>query len=316
MILKQAEEKLQELFAVVPPELLERVKIEVEQIEAHGLKEALMDMIDMKSWFDKKEQAYCLVGGACSLYVLKLLGIAHQNPLPSHYYCPKCKTIEYDGSVLIGYDLPDKKCSCGAELLKDGNNSSWEFAFLKKTPTLDMKISACDDEAWHEQAITLGFKQMRPESTWAWIRGGLYLEILPSGKDERQQRKMRELSTAEEIKAYIKSTLKEAEVNEDATISELIQACYIDSCKDCDWGLSDDERVQKLRHTEDVFEYLMELGLSMEEALEEVKALRNPKYTVTGKHQLPSSYLKYVEEVKGQIPRAHQMEYYVSGVWK
>ena len=42
------------------------------------------------------------------------------NPLPAHYYCPACKKMEFFKETKCGIDLPDKKCSCGEKLKKDG----------------------------------------------------------------------------------------------------------------------------------------------------------------------------------------------------
>ena len=39
-----------------------------------------------------------------------------------HYYCPNCNRIEYNSSVLDGFDLPEKKCKCGTVMIGDGHN--------------------------------------------------------------------------------------------------------------------------------------------------------------------------------------------------
>lgn len=55
-----------------------------------------------------------------SSFIAWLLGATNVNPLPAHYYCPKCKEIEFVPNVKCGLDAPDKKCSCGTAYEKDG----------------------------------------------------------------------------------------------------------------------------------------------------------------------------------------------------
>lgn len=61
-----------------------------------------------------------------SSFVAYLLGATEVNPLRAHYYCPKCHNIEFSDTEYCGWDLKDKKCSCGTTLVKDGHNISFE----------------------------------------------------------------------------------------------------------------------------------------------------------------------------------------------
>ena len=69
-----------------------------------------------------EEDDFFLVRGAQmgSSFIAWLLGATNVNPLPAHYYCPKCKKIEFISNVKCGLDAPDKKCSCGVAYEKDG----------------------------------------------------------------------------------------------------------------------------------------------------------------------------------------------------
>ncbi len=72
----------------------------------------------------------CNTRGAIALsFLAYCLGITTVNPLPAHYYCPKCKKIEWVEDFYCGIDLPDKKCSCGADMQGDGMNISHETFF-------------------------------------------------------------------------------------------------------------------------------------------------------------------------------------------
>ena len=49
---------------------------------------------------------------AASSFLIYCLGITEINPLPPHYYCPKCKQVEWVDDVYCNLDLPEKECSC------------------------------------------------------------------------------------------------------------------------------------------------------------------------------------------------------------
>ena len=67
-------------------------------------------------------------GSLGSLLIVNLLGISNISPLNAHYFCEKCKYIEFHTEENCGVDLPDKKCpKCGEPFKKDGFNSPEEI---------------------------------------------------------------------------------------------------------------------------------------------------------------------------------------------
>ena len=61
-----------------------------------------------------------------SSFVAYILGATEVNPLKAHYYCPNCHNVEFSDTEYCGWDLADKKCSCGTTFVKDGHNISFE----------------------------------------------------------------------------------------------------------------------------------------------------------------------------------------------
>ncbi|MCQ2792449.1 MAG: PolC-type DNA polymerase III [Bacilli bacterium] len=88
-------------------------------------------------------------GSVGSSLVAYLLGITEVNPLPPHYYCPKCKRIEWVDAKQFpsGVDLPDKECpECHEKMEANGQNIPFE-TFLgfdeksTKIPDIDLNFA-------------------------------------------------------------------------------------------------------------------------------------------------------------------------------
>lgn len=73
-----------------------------------------------------------------SCFLAYLLGATDENPLPAHYSCPKCKTVEWmDGRCV--FDLRDRTCACGERMQPDGFGIPFEtyLPYAKKLKTTD-----------------------------------------------------------------------------------------------------------------------------------------------------------------------------------
>lgn len=77
------------------------------------------------------------VVGSC--LVAYLLGATDENPLPAHYYCPRCKAVVWtEGGCVL--DLQGRTCACGERMKPDGFDIPHEayVPYAKRLTTADI----------------------------------------------------------------------------------------------------------------------------------------------------------------------------------
>ena len=121
-IISKAELKMKELYGEqMPISISNRFKTEELMLKNQMMLRWMGFLGELHDRFYEEDDFFLVRGAQMgSSFIAWLLGATNVNPLPAHYYCPKCKKIEFISNVKCGLDAPDKKCSCGVAYEKDG----------------------------------------------------------------------------------------------------------------------------------------------------------------------------------------------------
>lgn len=121
-IIDKARNKMWELYGDNPPiRIVNRFKSEELMLDGQEVLLWMGFLGKLQEEFSARDLYFSIRGAQMGAsFIAWLLGGTSVNPLPPHYYCPICKKVEFLSDEKCGMDLPEKKCSCGKYLKKDG----------------------------------------------------------------------------------------------------------------------------------------------------------------------------------------------------
>lgn len=140
---KHAEERYGEN---IPPVVEVRLEHELGLITSHNFSGAYLLAYKATRECKNRLIPYHVRGNCGSSLTAFILGISHVNPLPAHYYCPRCGYTDFHAETgnfaLCGFDLAKKTCpKCGEEFEGDGHDLPFEsFAGLLGDVTPDFSV--------------------------------------------------------------------------------------------------------------------------------------------------------------------------------
>ncbi len=147
-LFQNIETALYEKYGPEPDEVMaKRVRQEWHAIEVNGNIYDVAVLHELCAWMRSSGYAYWLNGSTGSSFILYLLGVAAANPLPAHYFCPKCHAVKWNDHYKSGFDLPSSFAVCdndGSAMQTDGQDIPWQtlWGYGKTPSSLNILITA------------------------------------------------------------------------------------------------------------------------------------------------------------------------------
>lgn len=161
-IWNKAYDKLIELYGDTPDlQVVSRFYSEKQALESFGAASYFDALASLRKkakregnrWIVKNEIASCLIAF--------LLGTTDENPLPAHYYCPRCKMALWMVEKDV-FDLREGICFCGERMKVDGFDLPFEtyLPYAGRRKTVDAAIACSDAVLLHLQPSLLDATRM------------------------------------------------------------------------------------------------------------------------------------------------------------
>jgi len=139
----QVYKRLRDVYGKNPPvEMVGRLETEKLLLAGSSLIPHFGFLSDLAEYGRKNGIRISLRGDVGNVFAAWLLGVTDVNPLPPHYLCSHCKTVEFRADAPDGWDLPPKRCACGHMMQPDGHRLPCEKALMKlsSAPGFDINV--------------------------------------------------------------------------------------------------------------------------------------------------------------------------------
>ena len=135
-LLQELANKLNDKYVRPSDPMYERAERELEYIESNGQLSILSKVLEIKAFAARHNLPMLLNGKANGSLVLYLLGISNFNPMPAHYVCLSCGTIEWTNMTSFGIDLLTRTAqNVQVKCTKTGSTSLYRvFGSMAKAP--------------------------------------------------------------------------------------------------------------------------------------------------------------------------------------
>ena len=136
----KAYKRILELYGNVPDlRIVSRFYGEKQAFMQYEVGKHFYDLAGLRQEVEDAGEQLNVKAPVASCFVAYLLGATDENPLPAHYYCPKCKTVLWMEGRCV-FDLRDRFCSCGEKRKPEGFDIPFEtyLPYAKKLRAADI----------------------------------------------------------------------------------------------------------------------------------------------------------------------------------
>ena len=143
----KAYKRIFELYGDMPDlRIVSRFYSEKQALMQYEVGKYFYDLAKLQRGAEEAGERLIVKAPVASCFVAYLLRATDENPLPAHYYCPKCKTVLWMEGRCV-FDMRDRFCSCGERMKPEGFDIPFEtyLPYAKK-----LRVADITDESYLE----------------------------------------------------------------------------------------------------------------------------------------------------------------------
>lgn len=324
-LLQELANKLNDKYVRPSDPMYERAERELEYIESNGQLSILSKVLEIKAFAARHNLPMLLNGKANGSLVLYLLGISNFNPMPAHYVCLSCGTIEWTNMTSFGIDLPDKNCpECSSQMHKDGFNIPIQSIWINGEGTLhfDFLTTPLLTDLYKNQFLgqqpEISFSESEEMEEIKWLSEATFESPNHMRFDDGRAVATINAKTLKNL-PFISTRFINSYINQrgPVNVEHLAKLYSAENSKYCD-GLSADDYLidqngditQYFCDREDLLSLLLSHGIDPEIAALSTKAIRKGKGCDSLKQlpiKMPPWVYERADQAKYLFPRAHSI---------